>query len=311
MKTIVQYSYDPPLESFIPDVYFRKKVRTADPFINIESRRTARIFARQIYIDRYGDDIHIRSLTGIESLLNLNTFKCSNSNIKTLKLPNSPKLYAYLNDNIFLEQVDLKSLDSLKGIHISNSSLLNILDCSDLISLTSLSLSHNNIHILDLSNNKQLESLSVQEANLRMIDVTKNTKLVSLRFGGLIDFFNNVLFKSDIDKINISENKLLKSIFFNHTKIRSLDMSNNLEIELIECNHNLLDTINISKNITLKSLNCSNNNIKFLDVSNSPNLLHLDCTNNPIEIVFVNEKFDLNNPLPTYKIPPTAKFRKK
>ena len=62
------------------------------------------------------------------------------------------------------------------------------------------------------------------------------------------------------------------------------------------------------KDVKLKSLNCSNNKLEVLDISNSPDLLDLDCTGNPIKIVYVNNEFDINNPLPTYKIPPEATY---
>lgn len=312
-KKIVQYSYDPPLRSFIPDIYFREKVRLAEVgLFTIESRRQARIFVSGLFIEQYNaNDRHIKSLAGIDALLNLQRFVCKNSNLKVVNLPNSGKLSVSLSNNHLLEHIDLTSLDALPNLGISNNEMIDSLELGDLTSLTGLSITQNNISELDLSSNRKLVNLNVCEVGLREIDVSKNIKLESFRFGGMIDVFDSVVFKSSINEINLTENSELKYLYFNHTAIKTLNLSNNYNIERIECNDNLLEKIDLSRSEKLKSLNCSNNKLKILDVSNSPDLLELDCTGNPIEIVYVNKGFDVSKPLPTYKIPPEAIFKVK
>lgn len=332
-ETIIQYSYNPPLESFIPDIFFRNKVRNSGSFLKIESRRDARRFVEQLFIGSTGDEAYIRSLVGIEVLLNLQNFECRYSQLKSIKLPNLNKVRVYLDANSSLEHIDLTSLDSLSNLSISRSILLNSLDLKDLSSLESLhisqtsidnldfknvtsledlSLQQNNVNELDVSYNRELISLNVREANLKELDISKNAKISKLEFGGIsTPPYNYIIFRSPISKVDLSKNTKLGSLIFNYTAIRSIDLSNNPNIKEINCSNNLLETIDLSKNKKITNLNCSNNKLKFLDISNSPDLLYLDCTDNPIEIVYVNKGFDIENPLPSYKIPPNAIFKVK
>ena len=139
-ESIIQYSYNPPLESFIPDIFFRKKVINSWDFWKIEGRRDARRLIKQLYIGSGGDDQYISSLVGIEVLQNLEKIECRYSQLKTIdKLPNLSKVNVYLISNSLLEHINLTSLDSLSNLHISYSKLLKSLDLNDLISLKSLS----------------------------------------------------------------------------------------------------------------------------------------------------------------------------
>ena len=157
-ETIIQYSYNPPLESFIPDIFFRNKVRNSGSFSTIESRREARQFVNQLYIGSSGEDSYIRSLVGIEVLLNLQKFECNSSQLKTIKLPNLKNVQVHLQSNSSLEHIDLTALDSLSNLFISNSILLNSLDLKDLSSLKSLNVYRTSINNLDFKNATSLEN---------------------------------------------------------------------------------------------------------------------------------------------------------
>lgn len=275
-ETIIQYSYDPPLESFIPDIFFRNKVRNSGSFSKIESRREARRFVEQLYIGSTGDDAYIRSFVGIEALLNLQKFECRYSQLKTIdKLPNLSKVSVYLNSNSSLEHINLTSLDSLSNLHISYSELLKRLDLTDLkslknlsieytsidnldlknvSSLKSLSIASNNINELDVSHNLELVSLEVREENLEKLDISKNIKISKLEFGGMTIFGGistddnkYITFRSPISKVDLSKNTELVSLIFNYTSIRSIDLSNKPNIKEIDCSNNFLETIDLSK----------------------------------------------------------------
>lgn len=336
-ESIIQYSYNPPLESFIPDIFFKKKVKRSWEFWEIEGRRDARRLIKHLYIGSGGDDQYISSLVGIEVLQNLEKIECRYSQLKTIdRLPNLSKVNVFLNSNSLLEHINLASLDSLSNLHISSSKLLKSLDLNDLISLKSLSIEQtsidnldlknssslealsiieNNINELDVSNNHGLKSLNVREANLKEIDISKNTKISKLEFGGKSihggTIHEYIYFKSPISTVDLSRNIELGSLIFNYTSISSIDLSNNPSLKKIDCSNNFLETIDISKNNKITNLDCRNNKIIVLDISNSPDLLYLDCTNNPIEIVYVNKGFNIDNPLRSYKIPRNAVYKVK
>jgi hypothetical protein len=315
-ESITQYSYDPPLESFIPDIFFRKKVMNSCDWMKINSRREARRFIERIFIGSGGNDSYIRSLVGIEALQNLKQIECKLSQLRTIdKLPNLSKVGVYLHGNSLLESINLTSLDSLSSLHISDSRLLNKLDLNDLSSLKSFSLKQtsvdnlnlknattlqwlsiidNNINVLDISQNRKLDRLEVYEKNLDKLDVSKNTNISHLEFGGKSihggTINEYIYYRSPIIMVDLSKNTELKTLIFNYTSISSIDLSNN-------------------KKIT--NLDCRNNQLKVLDISNCPDLLYLDCRENPLEIIYVKKGFDINNPLPSYKIPQNAVYKVK
>lgn len=316
-ESITQYSYNPPLESFIPDIFFRKRVENSSYIIGIkiDGRRDARRLIKQLYIGSSGDE-YIRSFVGIEVLQNLEKIECRYSQLKTIdKLPNLSKANVFLTSNSLLEHINLTSLDSLPSLHISDSRLLKKIDLSDLSSLKHFSLEQtsidnldlknassleslliidNSINVLDVSQNRKLIYLKVYERNLDKLDISNNTKLSNLEFGGKSihggTINEYIYFRSPIDTVDVSKNSELKSLIFNYTSISSIDLSNN-------------------KKIT--NLNCRNNKLKVLDISNCPDLLYLDCRENPIEIIYVKKGFNIDNPLPSYKIPQNAVYKVK
>lgn len=314
-KTIIQYSYDPPLESFIPDVYFREKIKSYKDYGEIDSRRDAKLWIQSIQIDerRFGAiDKYIKSLKGIEALLNLWNFNCNYSIISKMDFSANKnlKIISLYNNNT-LESIDISSLEKLTVIDLDGNILLRNINLTTVPSLKNLSLSRNDISSIDLSNNKELLILKICESRITDIDLSNNLKLESLTFGGLKDYTGRVLFNSQINNVDLTKNQYLKTISFNLTKIKSIDLTYNPNVEEINCNDNIIESLVLGKNIKLKTLNCANNKLKELDLSDVPNLLYLDCTGNPIEIIFVNKNFDIDNPLPTFKKPSTAVYKYK
>ncbi len=315
-KTIMQYSYDPPLESFIPDVYFRERIKSYKDygFGEMDSRRDAKLWIRSIQIDgRFGAiDKYIKSLKGIEALLNLSDFNCRYSIISKMDFSANKNLERIsLSNNSSLESIDISSLEKLIGIDFEENTILRNINLTTVPSIKNLSLARNDISSIDLSNNRELLTLKICESRITDIDLSNNLKLESLTFGGLKDYTGRVLFNSQINNIDLTKNQYLKTISFNLTKIKSIDLTYNQNLEEINCNDNIIESLILGKNNKLKTLNCMNNKLKELDLSDVPNLLYLDCSGNPIETIYVNKNFDINNPLPTFKKPSTAVYKYK
>lgn len=105
---------------------------------------------------------------------------------------------------------------------------------------------------------------------LEKLDVTNNKLLIDLTCNG-----------NQLTSLNVSENKLLKSLDFSANLITEIDLSNNTDLTNLNCHYNRLTNLDISNN-PLHYLTCSSNKLKSLDITNHTDLTVLNCANNQI-----------------------------
>ena len=82
---------------------------------------------------------------------------------------------------------------------------------------------------------------------------------------------------NDISDIDVSRNRELEVLTFNHNYVSTIDLSNNVMLAELYCSDNLLENLNVSNNPRLGFLECSDNLLDTLDVSCNSELEMLNC----------------------------------
>ena len=119
----------------------------------------------------------IRSLRGIEQMVNLTRLDVGNNELSSLDLTNNTAL-RWLNVGANgLSSLDLSSNTALTELRVSNNSLSS-LDVSANTALTELSVAYNSLSSLDVSANTALTCLDVSfNTQLSSLDLTNNSEL--------------------------------------------------------------------------------------------------------------------------------------
>jgi hypothetical protein len=102
---------------------------------------------------------------------------------------------------------------------------------------------------------------------------------------GIEDFTNLIFlhaYANPIEKIDLSKNINLETLYISNSKLKNLDVSNNLNLKKLHCNSNFLTTLDLSENHELVVLYCENNRISILDLSSNQNLKELRCQSNKL-----------------------------
>lgn len=240
-----------------------------------------------------GDNPNINDLT-INGLNNLRELYCNSmSGLTTLTITNCSALNNFtLQNNGALQNFTLNSLPSLINVEIQfgNNSLQN-LDLSNIISLTSLSVSNSNLISLNLNNLVNLEGLEIVYcpilSNLT-IDNLQHLTYASIRY-------NNSL-----ASLNITNCNSLGQLYCDNNILNNLLIDSCPSLLLLECSYNNLSNIvgdlsniqrlSISRNqfvnfnffnlLNLKNLYCDYNQFSQLDLSNNYLIEELSCKYN-------------------------------
>ena len=95
--------------------------------------------------------------------------------------------------------------------------------------------------------------------------------------------------KNKLTKLDLTNNKALKTLICDNNVISSLDISSCQELITLNCANNKLSALNISNNKKIKFLNCSKNNLIRLTTSSNPLLEELNCSNNQILTLTIDD----------------------
>ncbi len=137
-------------------------------------------------------------------------------------------------------------------------------------------------------------------------ELVKNLKKIIVEKKGIksikgIEYFTgleelNCKSNYEIEKLDVSQNKNLKTLNCQSNKLTGIDVSNNPDLTELLCSNNHITELDLSHNPKLTILYCNFNELRELDVSNNPDLTELLCNNNHIT------ELDLsNNPKLTRK----------
>ena len=96
--------------------------------------------------------------------------------------------------------------------------------------------------------------------------------------------------ESEIEEIDFSWSKKLKSIECMRCDLKSLDLSGMTELELLYCDENQLTSLNLSESEKLRYLHCEDNQLQELILPETASVLKmLDCQNNQLKVLDVTE----------------------
>ena len=161
------------------------------------------------------------------------------------------------------------------------------------------------------------DKISTTEAKIVTTIVVKNMNIQSL--AGIEYFINLISLNSsgnNIEDVDISKNKALKTINCSYNPLKQIDISENLkltelilfstEISKIDVSKNTaltwlavsinqLEVVDVKNNTKLESLECSDNKLTSLDVSNNTRLTTLYCSNNNIKTLDRSKNTELRD----------------
>ena len=288
---------------YIPDLYF-KSILLLDYDMNkdseISSEEAATIKTLTVA------NVNIRSLEGIQYMINLENLDCTFSRIKTLNLSNLTKLHT-LNckecssltsldvsgcTSLTLLEVDGKDFmtkGNLCSLKVGGCTALTSLDChynqlttldvSGCTALTSLDCSSNQLTTLDVSGCAALTSLQC-EVNLQLttLDLSHNTSLTQLE-----------CYRNQLTTLDVSGCTALTNLSCADNQLTTLDVSHNTALTVLRCGENQLTTLDVSHNTALTLLRCEDNQLTTLDVSHNTALNSLYCPWNQLTTLDISK----------------------
>ena len=276
-------------ESTFPDPVFRAIISTRDYDKNGDGTLDEEeiLYIRNIHCEAAG----VKSLQGIEYLLELRGIYCQDNQISTWNLDNNKLLTGIWCSGNKFKALDFTGLDDLiwvychdnpdlKNLCVSNNPQMAYVECN------TCPLKH-----IDVTHNPELEHLMCGTCQLTELDLSKNPKLQHLdcfrnEFTEL-DLSNNPLLK----RLDIWDNEHLGDVKISHLKglqtyncaktgINKLDVSHNTELYKLTCSYNQITELDLSKNPKLIILQCQDNALSNLDFSNNPQMRFLWAAHN-------------------------------
>ena len=267
-------------ESAFPDPIFRSYVSSAfDSDKNGILDPDEILVARNIYCDNMG----IKSLQGIEHLVELRGVYASFNELTVLDLSKNPEITGvWVSNNKFSKLDFSQNAKTLEWVYCFDNPTLKVLDLSGCSKLSYLECSECDLGELDVSGFPALEHLICASCGLKELDLSGNPKLTHL------DAFNNPDNGFDYPL----NNKLTELDLSGNPKMKRLDIWANYDLKFVDtsvcpglqyynCAMIGADHVDVSKNPELIKLNCAyNKKIRSLDLSHNPKLCYLDCSDN-------------------------------
>ncbi len=192
----------------------------------------------------------IKSITGIEAFVNLETLICSSNLLTSLNVSGCTALKQLDCSGNKLVHLNISGCTDLKVLHCDDN-LLDTLDISGHTALQELKCSGNRLTGLHLSGHTDLRELNCSDNLIDTLDVSVCTALQLLFCNG-----------NPITRLDVSGCTVLYILSCNGHRLTSLDVSDCTALELLECHGDLLTTLDISGCTYLYEL----------DLSNMPNL---------------------------------------
>ena len=252
------------------------------------------VLARNIWADGLG----IKSLKGIEYLVELRGLYASHNELTELDLSGNQEItgvwVAYNN----FTSLDFRSTPTLEWVYCFYCPYLTNLDVTGNPEMSYIECNSSPVGNLDLSKNPKLEHLMCGDCEMTNLDLSHNPLMQHL------DAFRNHFTSLDVTccplmkRLDIWDNPGLGSIdvskcpglqYYNcsNNDVIKMDVSNNPELTKLICSYNEeIEAVDVSHNPKLVYLDCAYDFIDSLDISNNPNLQFLQ--------VFINDFTELN-----------------
>lgn len=168
--------------------------------------------------------MNIKSLEGIDKMINISILRCDENNLKELDVSNNNNLWNLSCDKNNLTRLILGNQPRINGIWCAFNQLESI-DISNCKRLRSITCYQNDLIELDVSLNLELIFISCDDNKLSSIDVSNNQILETLQCGG-----------NEFTTIDTQYNLKLKTFsVFHCDAITSLDVSKNTNLEYFDC----------------------------------------------------------------------------
>lgn len=224
---------------------------------------------------------NIKSLTGIEHAVNLKSLYCRGD------------------EKGLLERLDVSKNINLTTL-VCDENNLSELNLTNNIALDTLICGYNPLSKLDVTSNTTLRYLVCCGAKLTSLDLSRNTKLtyLMLLFNELtsIDVSNC----PDLETFSCGENRItstldvsrcgkLKVFQCQRNEIERIIMTPSKDLYNFYCNDNRLRSLDLSQNTGLEDFSCYRNNLTALDVSSNTKLTGIFCNNNSIETLDISK----------------------
>lgn len=252
--------------SNFPDNNFREYVKTFDLDRNGYLSDYELSHVRNIHCE----NMHIRSVKGIEYFTEIQGLWCLNNQIFNWDLSGNPHLKGIWCSHNNFTSLDFSACPELEWVYCFNCKLesLNIRNNPELAYLECNA--NPNLKELDLSGNPKLENLFASECGLTSLDLSNNDMLCEL-----------AAFKNNLSSIDLSNNPKLKrlDIWYNE-RLGDVNINNLSDLQYYNCAKNNVTSLDMSHNPELTMLVCSYNpNLTSLDVTQNPKLafLNLEC----------------------------------
>ena len=234
------------------------------------------LYARNIWCDSRD----IKSLKGIEYLVELRGLYCMDNQISSMDLSKNKLLTGiWCSDNLFT-RMDLTGLDNLEWVYCHNNQI-TYLNVKNNPKMSYIECNSNPLKTIDVSHNPLLEHLMCGDCELTSLDVPHNPKLQHL------DAFRN-----KFKKLDLSHNPLMKRLdVWDNPGLGDVDTSNMPGLQYYNCANNRCTKVDVSKNPELTKLVVSYNRelLTSLDISHNPKLAILQIQDNAIKSLDISK----------------------
>lgn len=255
--------------STFPDANFREYVSGAfDKDRNGTLDPEEILYARNVWCNGK----KIKSLKGIEYLVELRGLYCMDNQIETMDLSKNQQITGiWCSDNLFTS-LDFSNLPTLEWVYCYNCKLTS-LNVTKNPKMSYIECNSNPLKKLDVSKNPVLEHLMCGDCELTELDLSHNPNMQHL------DAFRNK-FKT-LDVTCCPRMKRL-NVWDNH-ELGSIDVSKCPGLQYYNCSNNGATSVDVSHNPELNKLSCAYNELTELDLSHNPKLAYLDCMQNHLK----------------------------
>ena len=252
-------------EYTFPDPNFRAVV--SGPQYDLDGNGTLDERELTVFRNLHCDGENIKSLKGIEYLVELRGLYCTNNQIEDWDLSNNKLLQGIWCSKNQFTSMDLSGLPDLEWVycHQNNITYLNV---SDNPKMSYIEANDNPLHTIDVSHNPVLEHLMVGYCELKELDLSHNPNMQHL------DAFGNHFKKLDV---TCCPRMKRLDVWDNH-ELGSIDVSQCPGLQYYNCAYNGATSVDVSHNPELTKLSVAyNSKLTKLDLSNNPKLVYLDC----------------------------------
>ncbi len=228
-----------------------------------EAKMVKRIFVYTEAKSGYRPSFDIESLGGIEYFENLTYLRCSGTSASSSQYQPSSGGSGKLKELDVSKNLLLDTLicwaNQLTQLDVCYNKKLSYLDCG-----------HNKISQLDLSNNEELTNLGCESNLLTSLVVINNPNICII----------NCDYNKLLTHLDGSNNKSLKYLFCNYSKIDYLDVSGDVSLEILNCSQGSINQLLLRQCENLTELDCSDNEIGELRLDDCNMLVKLECSGN-------------------------------